>query len=84
MKFSGHRIVCNAISGAAERADLPERRLIGGQGEGEHQMITTSKAPRIFVRRIHTKKAMASVAGLLSTIMALVRVLNPRSILLQP
>jgi hypothetical protein len=77
-------MVCNAISGVVERADLPEHRLIGEQGEEEHQMITTSKASRIFVRRIHTKKAMASVAELLSTGMTLVRVLNPRSILLQP
>jgi hypothetical protein len=84
VKCVGHRRVLNAIEGAVERADLPERRLIGEQSERAHWMITTGKAPRLFVRRIHTKMAMVSLAELLSTGMTLVRVLNPRSILLQP
>ena len=62
VKFVGHRRVLNAIEGTVERAGLPERRLIGEQSERAHWMITTGKAPRLFVRRIHTKMAMVSLA----------------------
>jgi hypothetical protein len=84
VKCIRHQRVLDAIDGAVERAGLPEHRLIGERSERAHRMITTGKAPRLFVRRIHTKMAMVSLAELLSTDMTLVRVLNPRSILLQP